>query len=229
MSGKKAVVLASGGIDSTTCMAIAKAEGSHVCALHVNYHQRHKVELDAAKRVDMALGVDTSLVLEVPLDMIGGSALTSNLNVPKGVSPSASDIPITYVPARNTVLLSLALAWAEVLEAEDIFIGVNALDYSGYPDCRPDYIEAFQRMANLALKATVQGRLDICIRTPLIQMSKKEIILTGMKLGVDYSLTLSCYDPDPSGLACSECDSCLIRKKGFREAGISDPTPYRVM
>jgi 7-cyano-7-deazaguanine synthase len=146
--------------------------------------------------------------------------------VPKGGDPNGAAIPITYVPARNTVLLSLALAWAESLEAEDIFIGVNALDYSGYPDCRPAYIEAFQQMANLALKATVEGRLNIRIRTPLIQMSKKEIILTGLDLGIDYSLTLSCYDPAPSGLACGECDSCIIRKKGFREAGIPDPTRY---
>jgi 7-cyano-7-deazaguanine synthase len=227
MNRNKAVVLASGGIDSTTCLAIAKAEGFHVCALHVNYHQRHKIELDAARRVDKSLGVHTSLVLEVPLDVIGGSALTSNLAVPKGDNLGASGIPVTYVPARNTVLLSLALAWAEVLKAEDIFIGVNALDYSGYPDCRPAYIHAFQQMAELALKATVQGGMAIHIRTPLIQMSKKEIILTGIRLGIDYGLTLSCYDPDPTGLACGECASCLIRKRGFREAEITDPTLYR--
>jgi 7-cyano-7-deazaguanine synthase len=226
MSDKKAVVLASGGIDSTTCLAIAKAEGFHVCSLHVNYHQRHKMELEAAKEVDKFMGVRTSLLLEVPLDRIGGSALTSPLEVPKGGRSEGVAIPITYVPARNTVLLSLALAWAEVLEAEDIFIGVNALDYSGYPDCRPAYIEAFQRMANLALKAAVEGRLNIRIRTPLIGMSKKEIILMGLSLGVDYSLTLSCYDPGADGSACGECDSCIIRKKGFREAGIPDPTRY---
>ena len=224
--GEKAVVLASGGLDSTTCMAMAKAEGFDVYSLHVNYHQRHRVELEAALRVDQAIGVRDRLIVEVPLDVIGGSALTSDIAVPKDRELTASDIPVTYVPARNTVMLSLALAWAEVLGAEDIFIGVNALDYSGYPDCRPAYIEAFERMANLALKATVEGAMSIRIRTPLIDMSKKDIILAGTRLGVDYGLTLSCYDPSPEMEACGSCDSCTLRKKGFREAGVQDPTRY---
>ena len=223
---KKAVVLSSGGLDSTTCIALAKARGFEVCSLHVNYHQRHSAELDAALRVDEALGVHDSLVMEIPLDTIGGSALTADIDVPKGANPTAPGIPVTYVPARNTILLSLALAWAEVLETGDIFIGVNALDYSGYPDCRPEYIEAFERMANLALKAAVEGKMTIHIRTPLIKMSKKEIILAGTELGVDYGLTLSCYDPTVEGLACGRCDSCTLRKKGFQEAGVPDPTRY---
>ncbi len=223
---KKAVVLASGGLDSTTCMALAMDRGFDVYGLHVNYHQRHSQELQAAQRVDDALGITGRLVVEAPLDVIGGSALTADIAVPKDGDPTAPGIPITYVPARNTVLLSLALAWAEVLTAQDIFIGVNALDYSGYPDCRPEFIEAFERMANLALKATVEGTLSIRIHAPLVRMSKKEIILTGTKLGVDYGLTLSCYDPDGEGRACGHCDSCILRRKGFREAGVEDPTRY---
>lgn len=225
---KKAVVLLSGGIDSTTAMAVARAEGFELHALSLRYGQRHAVELEAATRVASIMGVKRHLILDVALDRIGGSALTTGVAVPKGRKPQemAEAIPVTYVPARNTVFLSCALAWAEVLEAGDIFIGVNAVDFSGYPDCRPEYIEAFERMANLALKACVEGRLKIRIRTPLISMTKAQIIKRGIDLGLDYSLTSSCYDPSPEGLACGRCDSCIIREKGFREAGIEDPTRY---
>jgi 7-cyano-7-deazaguanine synthase len=224
----KAVVLFSGGIDSTTCLAIAREEGFEAYALSFFYHQRHRVEVDSAKRVASAMGVVNHMVLELPLERLGGSALTSDIPVPKDTPLSEMDgrIPVTYVPARNTIFLSFALGWAEVLGAGDIFIGVNALDYSGYPDCRPEFIEAFTKMANLATRETVEGRLQMRIRTPLIQMTKGAIIRRGADLGVDFSLTHSCYDPDEMGRACSRCDSCLLRRKGFEEAGFPDPTRY---
>lgn len=225
---KKAVVLSSGGVDSTTVLALARSEGFEIYSLSFNYGQRHALELVAARSVARALGAKEHLIIDLDLTRIGGSALTDSTPVPKG-RPEAEmlrGIPVTYVPARNTIFLSLALAWAEVLEAADIFIGVNAIDYSGYPDCRPEYIEAFERMANLATKAGVEGRLRIKIRTPLIARSKADILRLGQSLGVDYSLTHSCYDPAPDGGACGECDSCLLRKKGFEEAGMADPTRY---
>jgi len=218
---RKAVVLLSGGLDSTTCLALALDAGFEVYALSFNYHQRHKIELEAAQRVVAALGAAGCLNLDLPLDAIGGSALTdASLAVPKDATAEEmqSRIPITYVPARNTIFLSLALGYAEVLGASDIFIGVNALDYSGYPDCRPAFIAAFESMANLATKQSVEGRLRYTIHTPLISMSKAQIIRTGRALGVDYSLTFSCYDPTPAGHACGHCDSCLLRQKGFAEA-----------
>lgn len=227
-SAKKAVVLLSGGVDSTTCLAIAMRQGYEVHALSFDYRQRHRAELEAARRAAKALGAREHLVLDVPLGVIGGSALTSGIEVPKDVPPEEmqSRIPVTYVPARNTIFLSFGLAWAEVLSAADIFIGVNALDYSGYPDCRPEFIEAYEKMANLALKESVEGRLRIRIHTPLISMTKAEIIIRGVELGVDFSMTHSCYDPDPEGRACGRCDSCILRAKGFAEAGVSDPTRY---
>jgi len=222
---KKAVVLSSGGLDSTTVMAIARAEGFDVCSLSFHYGQRHAIELEAAHRVSKALGAIKHLTIDIDLTPIGGSALTDNIEVPKGRSEGEmkEEIPITYVPARNTIFLSYALAWAEVLEASDIFIGVNAVDYSGYPDCRPEYIKAYEKMANLATKAGISGNAKLKIRTPLISMTKAEIITKGLELGVDYGLTHSCYDPTPKGQACGQCDSCLLRKKGFDEAGIPDP------
>jgi len=225
---KKAVVLSSGGLDSTTVMALARSEGYALYSLSFRYGQRHVLELEAAQRVALALGAKEHLVLHIDLGKIGGSALTENMEVPKGRDEleRMEEIPVTYVPARNTIFLSLALAWAEVLGAADIFIGVNALDYSGYPDCRPEYIEAFERLANLATKAGVEGKIKFRIQVPLIRLTKAEIIRKGLALGVDYSLTHSCYDPAPDGRACGECDSCLLRKKGFLEAGIPDPTPY---
>ena len=225
---KKAVVLSSGGADSTTVMAIARSEGYEIYSLSFRYGQRHARELEAAERVAQALGAKEHLIINIDLGRIGGSALTDSTPVPKGRDEEemGREIPVTYVPARNTIFLSLALAWAEVLEAEDVFIGVNAVDYSGYPDCRPEYIEAFERMANLATKAGVEGRLRVRIRTPLIQLSKADILRRGRALGVDYGLTHSCYDPAPDGGACGECDSCLLRKKGFQEAGMADPTRY---
>ena len=219
---RPAVVLLSGGVDSTTTLAIAKAEGFLPYALTLRYGQRHAIEVAAAERVALAFGVQDHLILDIDLRTFGGSALTDDIPVPHSpVAPSG--IPITYVPARNTIFLSLALAWAEVLEAQDIFIGVNALDYSGYPDCRPEYIEAYQRMARLATKAGVEGTQDLMIHTPLIQLSKKEIIQRGLVLGVDYGLTVSCYDPSPTGDPCGSCDSCRLRAKGFAEAGMADP------
>lgn len=224
----RAVVLFSGGLDSTTCLAIAKIEGYEPYALSFHYHQRHRVEIEAARRVASVLGVREHLILELPLRQIGGSALTADLPVPRDVPLEEMQcrIPATYVPARNTIFLSYALAWAEVLGAADIFIGVNALDYSGYPDCRPEYIEAFQHLANLATRESVEGRLRFRIHTPLIRRTKADIIRRGLELGVDYGMTHSCYDPDGDGLACGHCDSCLLRKKGFAEAGIADPTRY---
>jgi len=225
---KKAVILSSGGIDSTTVMAIAKKEGYEIYSLSFNYGQRHVIELEAAKRVARSLGAKEHMVIHVDLGKIGGSALTDEIEVPKARSEEEmkKGIPVTYVPARNTIFLSFALAWAEVLEASDIFIGVNAIDYSGYPDCRSEYITAFEYMANLALKATVEGNMRVKIHTPLIHMTKAEIIRKGLELGVDYGLTHSCYDPSPEGKACGQCDSCLLRKKGFKEAGITDPIKY---
>jgi 7-cyano-7-deazaguanine synthase len=225
---KKAVILSSGGIDSTTAMAIAREEGHDLYSLSFDYGQRHVLELDAARRIAEIFGAREHLVIRLDMGRIGGSALTADIPVPKARSDAeiGSGIPVTYVPARNTIFLSYGLAWAEVLEAPDIFIGVNALDYSGYPDCRPEYIRAFENMANLAIKAAVEGRLRITIQTPLIGLTKAEIIRRGTALGVDYGLTHSCYDPSPDGKACGGCDSCLLRKKGFREAGIKDPTAY---
>ena len=222
---RKAIVLSSGGLDSTTTMAIAIEQGFEVYSISFDYGQRHHLELDAAKKVARALRAKEHMIVQVDLARIGGSALTDEIPVPKGrkTEKMKEEIPVTYVPARNTVFLSLALAWAEVKKAENIFIGVNALDYSGYPDCRPEYIRAFEKMANLALKETVQGKMKIKIHTPLIQLSKAEIIRTGARLGVDFSLTWSCYDPTPEGKPCGECDSCILRKKGFEEAGLSDP------
>jgi 7-cyano-7-deazaguanine synthase len=224
----KAVVLSSGGIDSTTAMAIAKKEGYEIYSLSFDYGQRHYRELDAARKVAHGLGAKSHFVIKIDLGKIGGSALTDSIEVPKARSEDEmkKEIPVTYVPARNTIFLSYALAWAEVLEASDIFIGVNSIDYSGYPDCRPEYIKSFENMANLAIKAAVEGKLKINIRTPLIKMTKAEIIRRGVELGVDYRLTHSCYDPSPDGKACGQCDSCFLRKKGFREAGIPDPTQY---
>jgi len=225
---KKAVVLTSGGIDSTTAMAIAKHEGFEIFSLSFFYGQRHAFELEAAQKVADALGVTQHLVINIDLNKIGGSSLTDNIDVPKERDEQAMtrEIPVTYVPARNTIFLSFALAWAEVLESSDIFIGVNAVDYSSYPDCRPEYIEAFERMANLATKAGVEGITKIRIKTPLIHLTKAQIIQKGMELGVDYAFTHSCYDPSPQGMACGECDSCFLRKKGFKEAGVKDPTKY---
>lgn len=226
---KKAVVLSSGGLDSTTAMAVAKAEGYEIYSLTFNYGQRHASELEAAKKVAETFAVKEHLILDLDLGKIGGSALTADdIGVPKARSAKKmkEEIPVTYVPARNTIFLSHALAWAEVLGASDIFVGVNAIDYSGYPDCRPEYIRAFENMAHLALKATVEGKMRIRIQTPLIHMTKAEIIRKGVELGVDYRLTHSCYDPSPEGKACGQCDSCFLRKKGFREAGIPDPAAY---
>lgn len=225
---RKAVVLTSGGVDSTTAMAVAREEGYELYSLTFGYGQRHAVELDAARRVAEAFGAKEHLLIRLDLRKIGGSALTADIPVPKSRTGGEmrQEIPVTYVPARNTIFLSYALAWAEVLEAPDIFVGVNAIDYSGYPDCRPEYIRAFEEMANLAIKAAVEGRFRVKIHAPLINLSKAQIILKGKALGVDYSLTHSCYDPSPEGKACGRCDSCLLRKKGFREAGVEDPTVY---
>jgi len=225
---KKAVVLSSGGLDSTTAMAIARYQGFEIYSLSLSYGQRHAFELEAAQKVADALGVNEHLVINMDLNKIGGSSLTDDIDVPKERDEQAMtrEIPVTYVPARNTIFLSFALAWAEVLESSDIFIGINAVDYSGYPDCRSEYVDAFERMANLATKAGVEGITKIRIRTPLIHLTKAQIIQKGMELGVDYALTHSCYDPSPQGLACGECDSCFLRKKGFKEADVKDPTKY---
>ena len=221
-----AVVLLSGGLDSATTLAIAKSEGYECYALSINYHQRHVCELESAGKVASSIGVREHKILSFDLAGVTGSALTdSSVDVP--MHPTEG-IPVTYVPARNTVFLSIALGWAEVLQSYRIFIGVNAVDYSGYPDCRPDFIYAFQQMANLATKMTVENQSQqLTIETPLIQLSKAEIIRKGTELGVDYSLTISCYDPDQNGAACGQCDSCRLRKKGFEEAGVNDPTIYR--
>jgi 7-cyano-7-deazaguanine synthase len=225
---KKAIVLLSGGLDSTTALAIALSKGYECHCLSFAYGQRHHHELEAARNIARVFHTKNHFIINLDLGRIGGSALTDAINVPKqrNLHEMQVGIPTTYVPARNTVFLSYALAWAEVVTAPDIFIGVNAIDYSGYPDCRPEYIVAFEKMANLAIKAAVEGKLAIRIRTPLIQMTKGEIIRTGTQLGVDYSMTHSCYDPSPNGLACGQCDSCQLRLKGFHEAGIPDPTQY---
>ena len=224
-----AVVLLSGGLDSTTVLAIAKAAGYTPYALSFQYGQRHAVELEAAQRVAQTLGAADHAVVEFDLRRFGGSALTADIAVPRGRDTAEMEhaIPVTYVPARNTIFLSFALAWAETLGAQDIFIGVNALDYSGYPDCRPEYIRAFETLANLATQAGVEGRQRLTIHAPLMEMSKRDIILRGLELGVDYGITHSCYDPSPDGVPCGECDSCLLRAKGFAEAGLADPALAR--
>ena len=229
MSGRRAVVLLSGGLDSTTVVAIAKEQGFEVCALSFDYGQSHKVELEAAGRVAKQMEIGRHVIAQVDLRAFGGSALTGEMPVPKNRSADAmgSGVPVTYVPARNTVFLALALAWAETLGAADIFIGVNALDYSGYPDCRPEFIEAFERMANLGTKAGTEGGQKIRIHTPLIAMTKRQIIEAGRALGVDYGVTITCYDPSATGEGCGECDACLLRLKGFAEAGVRDPATYR--
>jgi 7-cyano-7-deazaguanine synthase len=223
-----AVILLSGGLDSATVAAIAREQGFRLHALSFDYGQRHRGELDAARRVASSLDIEQHVVMSIDLRAFGGSALTSNIDVPKTADGAlAPGIPITYVPARNTVFLSFALGFAEVLSAADIFLGVNAVDYSGYPDCRPEYIEAFEHMANLATKASVEGRLRFKIHAPLISWTKADIIRAGTRLGVDYGLTRSCYDPSPAGEACGACDACHLRLRGFAEAGYSDPAPYR--
>jgi len=225
MNERRAVVLLSGGLDSTTVLAIAKSQGFVCNALSFRYGQRHKVELDRAREVAERMGVARHVIVDFDLRQFGGSALTSDIEVPK--ERSAADmshgIPITYVPARNTIFLSFGLAWAETLGSSDIFIGVNALDYSGYPDCRPEYIEAYERMANLATKAGVEGTQKLKIHSPLVHMTKAQIVQKGRELGVDYSITSSCYDPAPDGAPCGKCDSCVLRAKGFAEAGVADP------
>ncbi len=221
---RKAVCLLSGGLDSSTCLALARRDGYACHALTFDYGQRHRFELQAAARVAEALGAEKHLVAKIGLDAFGGSALTADIDVPKGrdLAAMGNGIPVTYVPARNTIFRSFALAWAEVLESADIFIGVNALDYSGYPDCRPEYIEAFTKMANLATKAGVEGRTRLQIHTPLLKLTKAGIVKLAHELGVPFGLTHSCYDPAPDGRPCGQCDACLLRAKGFAEAGIED-------
>jgi 7-cyano-7-deazaguanine synthase len=229
MSGKSAIILSSGGLDSTTCMAIARAERFlPLYSLSFDYGQRHRQELAAAKRIAQVYQVKEHRVIQIDLRQFGHSALTDNISVPKDRDEKqmAGEIPVTYVPARNTIFLSYALAWAEVRGVQDVFIGVNAIDYSGYPDCRPEFIAAFERMANLATKMTTSGE-KFTIHAPLIDLTKAQIIRKGVELGVDYSLTHSCYDPDERGRACGRCDSCLLRKRGFEEAGVADPTVYQ--
>jgi len=223
----KAVVLLSGGLDSSTTLALAQEQGFAVHALSFSYGQRHGAEIEAARRISEREAVAEHKVAVIDLRLFGGSALTADLPVPKARNQEeiGAGIPVTYVPARNTIFLSFALAWAEVVGARDIFLGVNALDYSGYPDCRPEFIEAFQRLADVATKAGVDGA-RFKIHTPLISLNKADIIRTGMRLGVDYSLTISCYDPDQAGMACRQCDACLLRLKGFAEVGLTDPAPY---
>jgi len=224
----RAVVLLSGGLDSTTAFAIAKSQGFDLFALSVDYGQRHRVELERAAEVAQALGAVEHRTVRLDLRAIGGSALTAEIAVPKdrGTANISHGIPVTYVPARNTILLGIALGYAEVVEAFDLFIGANVLDYSGYPDCRPEFLDAFAALANLATKAGVEGRGRFRVHSPLLKLTKAEIIREGVKLGVDYGLTLSCYDPDRDGRACGHCDSCQLRKKGFAEAGVPDPTRY---
>ena len=223
-----AVLLLSGGLDSTTMLAHAVDAGFDVHAMTFRYGQRHAAEIEAARRIARRYAVRDHVVVDIDLRTFGGSALTSDIEVPKDRDDAdiARGIPITYVPARNTIFLSFCLAWSEVLGASDIFIGVNALDYSGYPDCRPEYVEAYERMANLATRGGVEGTTPVRIRTPLLHLTKREIVQLGLSLGVDYSLTLSCYDPTTDGLACGHCDSCRLRRKGFEEAGVPDPTRY---
>ena len=223
-----AVCLLSGGLDSSVSLACARDEGFECYALTIDYGQRHKLELEAARRIARALGAREHLIVRTDLRAFGGSALTAGLEVPKHRTAAeiGGGIPVTYVPARNTIFLAYALAWAEVLESSDIFIGVNAIDYSGYPDCRPEYLEAFERLTNLATRAGVEGRAQFRIHAPLLRLTKAEIIRLGHRLGVDFGLTHSCYDPDPQGRACGACDSCLLRRKGFAEAGLEDPIEY---
>jgi 7-cyano-7-deazaguanine synthase len=223
---KRAVVLASGGLDSSTSMALAQRQGFNVFALSFDYGQRHRCELDAARRITKSLHVTKHIVLKIDLREFGGSALTADLEVPKNREITPSEIPVTYVPARNTIFLSFALAWCEVIQAQDIFLGVNAIDYSGYPDCRPEFLAAFAQLANLATKAGVEGT-KYHLHAPLLHMTKAEIIRTGTAAGVDFSLTHSCYDPSAEGLACGACDSCILRRRGFEEAGIPDTTRYK--
>lgn len=225
---KKAIILLSGGVDSTTTMAIARSEGYEIYALSIDYGQRHRQELDNAGKTASFFNAKTQKIVNVDLREIGGSALTSDIEVPKdrSVYEMGHGIPVTYVPARNTIFLAIALSWAEVIGADSIFLGVNVLDYSGYPDCRPEFIKAFENMASLATRAGIEGKNRITIKTPLINLTKAEIIKKGIDLGVDYSLTHSCYDPAEDGIACGRCDSCLLRKKGFIEAGIPDPIKY---
>jgi 7-cyano-7-deazaguanine synthase len=224
----RAVLLLSGGLDSSTTLGIARDQGFDVYALSFRYGQRHSSELEAAKRVARRFGVSEHVIVEIDLRLFGGSALTADIEVPKGraLEEMEASIPVTYVPARNTIFLSYALAWAEVLGACDIFIGVNAVDYSGYPDCRWEYIKAFESMAHLATKAGVEGTQRVRIHTPLIDLTKAQIIQKGLELGVDYSITLTCYDPSPRGEGCGECDSCRLRLRGFAENGVVDPAPY---
>jgi len=228
MNPRKAVCLVSGGMDSTTCLAIARSQGFACCALTFDYGQRHVYELNAARKVVEKLGAVEHKIVTIDLRAFGGSALTDVIDVPKDgpIEPGESGIPVTYVPARNTILLSYALAWAEVLGAWDIFIGVNAVDYSGYPDCRPAYLDAYERMANLATKAAVEGDRRMTLHAPLISLTKVDIIRRGLELGVDYAWTHSCYDPASDGRACGRCDACRIRRAGFEEAGVADPTDY---
>jgi 7-cyano-7-deazaguanine synthase len=221
----KAVCLLSGGLDSSTCLGVARREGFECYALSFDYGQRHAIELQAAASVACHFGVREHKVIRIDLRAFGGSALTADIAVPK--DSLAPGIPITYVPARNTIFLSYAMAWAEVLESSDIFIGVNAIDYSGYPDCRPEFIAAFEHMANLATKAGVEGRKRLRVHTPLAKLGKADIVRLAAEVGVDFALTHSCYDPDQEGRSCGHCDSCLLRLKGFREAGLRDPLPYR--
>lgn len=225
----RAVVLLSGGLDSTTTLALAQADGFALYAMSFQYGQRHQIEVEAARRIAARYGVAGHVIVPMDLRVFGGSALTADIVVPKDRPPEAMahGIPVTYVPARNTIFLSFALAWAEVLESSDIFLGVNVYDYSGYPDCRPEYLEAYERMANLATKAGVEGRTRLKIHAPLLRLTKAEIIRRGLALGVDYGLTTSCYDPGPAGAACGRCDACLLRLKGFAEAGARDPVRYQ--
>lgn len=226
MTDSRAVVLLSGGLDSTTVLAIARAGGLECHCLTVDYGQRHRVEIEAARRVANALGAASHRVITLDLRAIGGSALTDDIDVPKDQEPESREVPITYVPARNTVMLSLLLGLAEVVEADQLFIGANAVDYSGYPDCRPAFLEAFENLATLATVAGAERGVQFRVRAPLLELTKADIIRRGLELGVDYGLTWSCYDPTPDGLACGHCDSCILRLRGFDEAGVEDPTAY---
>ena len=227
MAEPRAVVLLSGGLDSTTVLAIAVAEGLECHCLTIDYGQRHRIELDAARSVATALGAASHRIIDLDLRAIGGSALTDDIEVPTDQDPESGEVPITYVPARNTVMLSLLLGLAEVVEADQLFIGANAVDYSGYPDCRPAFLQAFEELANLATVAGAEHGVQFRVRAPLLELSKADIIRRGLELGVDYRLTWSCYDPTIDGLACGRCDSCLLRRRGFEEAGVDDPATYR--
>ncbi len=226
MSTSRAVILLSGGLDSTTVLAIARAEGLECHCLTVDYGQRHRVELEAARKVANTLGAASHRIITLDLRAIGGSALTDDIEVPKDQDPESGDVPVTYVPARNTVMLSLLLGLAEVVEADQLFIGANAVDYSGYPDCRPEFLQAFENLASLATVAGAEHGVQFRVRAPLLELTKADIISLGRELGVDYGLTWSCYDPTPDGLACGHCDSCILRRRGFEEAGLVDPAAY---